>query len=67
VAGWYGAQEMLMGRIMSVDDVTEIIENITAEDVKRVAGELFLTDKLNLAVVGPIQNESALADLLTIK
>jgi predicted Zn-dependent peptidase len=67
VAGWYGAQEMLMGQIMSVDDVTQIIENITAEDVKRVAGDLFVTDKLNLAVVGPFQNESALADQLSIK
>ncbi len=66
VAGWYGAQEMLMGRIMSVDDVTEIIENITADDIQRVAGDLFVTGKLNLAAVGPIQNESALADLLTI-
>ncbi len=66
VAGWYGAQEMLMGRIMSVDDVTKIIENITAEDIRRVAGDLFITDKLNLAVVGPFKNESALAGLLTI-
>ncbi|MHB8084609.1 MAG: M16 family metallopeptidase [Dehalococcoidia bacterium] len=67
VAGWYGAQEMLMGRIMTVDDVTQIIENVTLDDIKRVAGDMFVTNKLNLAVVGPIQNESALADILTIK
>ncbi|MGD0355012.1 MAG: pitrilysin family protein [Dehalococcoidia bacterium] len=67
VAGWFGAQEMLMGRIMTVDEVTEIIENITAKDVQRVAGDLFVTGKLNLAAVGPIKNESTLADLMTIK
>ncbi|MGA9049157.1 MAG: pitrilysin family protein [Dehalococcoidia bacterium] len=66
VAGWYGAQEMLMGRIMTVDDVTQIIENVRVDDIRRVAGDMFITNKLNLAAVGPIRNESALADILCV-
>ncbi|MCX8126990.1 MAG: insulinase family protein, partial [Dehalococcoidia bacterium] len=51
VAGWMGAQELLTGRIMTVDEVITEIENVTTDDIKRVANSLFTTDKLNLAVV----------------
>ena len=45
VAGWYGAQEILTGKIMTVDDVTQAIEKITLEDIKRVANDLFVTGR----------------------
>jgi predicted Zn-dependent peptidase len=66
VAGWYGAQEVLTGKIMSIDDVTRAIENITAEDIKRVAVDLFKTEKLNLAIVGPVKDDGSIAKLMTI-
>ncbi len=66
VAGWYGAQEMLTGKILGIDDVTAIIEQITAEDIKRVAQKLFATNKLNLAMVGPVQGEEEFLRLLAI-
>ena len=34
VAGWYGAQEILTGKIMTVDDVTQAIEELTLADIK---------------------------------
>ena len=66
VAGWYGAQEVLTGKIMSIDDVTQIIENVTLEDIKRVAGDLFTTEKLNLAIVGPIKDNGSVANLMKL-
>jgi predicted Zn-dependent peptidase len=57
VAGWMGGQELLTGHIRTVDEVISIIDAIAAQDLKRVAGELFLTEKLNLAIVGPIAGE----------
>jgi len=66
VAGWYGAQEMLTGKIMTIDDVTRIIEGITLDGIKRVAGNLFLTEKLNLAIVGPVKDEDRIASLVTL-
>jgi len=66
VAGWYGAQEVLTGKIMSIDEVTQIIENISLEDIKRVAGNLFITEKLNLAIVGPIKDDGSIANLITL-
>ncbi|MFA5079198.1 MAG: insulinase family protein, partial [Dehalococcoidia bacterium] len=64
VAGWYGAQEMLTGKIMTIDDVTRIIDGITLDDIKRVAGSIFLTEKLNLAIVGPVKDEDKIASLV---
>lgn len=66
VAGWLGAQELLTGRIMSVDEVIAGIEAVTTADIKRVANRLLVTDKLNLAVVGPPTSRSTISRLLKI-
>ncbi len=66
VAGWSGVQELLLGQVLSVDEVLSLIEAITIEDLKRIARELFVTEKLNLAIVGPISKEEPLAELLKL-
>lgn len=58
IAGWYGRQEILGDEILTVDDVTAAIDAVTAQDVQRVAKDLFRTEWMNLAVVGPFKNES---------
>ncbi len=65
-AGWAGGQELLTGRIRTVDEVVSIIDAITLEDLERVARELFLTERLNLAIVGPIAGEDRLRSLLQL-
>lgn len=64
VASWLGGQELLNGRILTVEDVISIIEAVTTDDLQRVARELLVDYKLNLAVVGPVDNEGRLEDLL---
>lgn len=66
VAGWMGGQELLIGRIRSVDEVVSIVDAITADDLQRVAQELFLTSKLSLALVGPVRSERRLERLLKL-
>jgi len=66
VAGWIGGQEMLTGGIRTVEEVVSIIDAIAPEDLKRVASELILTEKLNLAIVGPVTGEDRLHNLLKI-
>ncbi len=66
VASWIGAQELLVGRIRSVDDVTAIIDSIAAEDLQRVAAELLTTEKLNLALVGPFESGERFQALLKL-
>ncbi len=63
VAGWLGAQELLMGKIMSVDEVLSIVDAVTAEDMARIARQLFVDKNLNLAVVGPAPTEAKLKKL----
>ncbi len=53
VSAWMGAQELLFGRILGVDDVVERVNGVRVDDVRRVARELLRTEHLRLGVVGP--------------
>ncbi len=64
VAGWAGGQEVLTGRILSVEQVVSIIDAITAEEIQQLAQELLTSDQLRLAVVGPVKNDEPLQELL---
>jgi len=66
VAGWMGGQEILTGRILSIDQVESIIDAITAEELKQLAQELIVSDRLRLAVVGPVSAEESLEGLLKL-
>jgi predicted Zn-dependent peptidase len=66
VAGWLGGQEMLTGRVLTLEEVIAIIDSITAEQVQDMARELISTSKSRLAVVGPIKDLQPLKQLLQI-
>jgi len=66
VASWLGRQEILEDRVLTVDEVLAAIDAVTAEDIQRVAGERFREEGLNLAVVGPFQEEERLRSLLRL-
>lgn len=66
VVGWIGAQELLLGKILTVDEVVEIIEAVTSEDLQRVARNLFVTERLSLAMVGPLKDRDRFAELLKL-
>jgi len=66
VAGWMGGQELLMGHILTVDEAISILDAVTASDLQRVARELFLSNKLCLALVGPSRKERRLERLLKL-
>lgn len=66
VSGWTGAQELLRGRIMSAEEVVSLIDAVSGEDIQRVACDLFVKEKLNLAIVGPYRSEDRFANLLDL-
>ena len=66
VAGWMGGQEILTGQILSTDQVVSFIDAITAEDLKGLAQELLVGDRLRLAVVGPVGDDASLEELLKL-
>jgi predicted Zn-dependent peptidase len=57
VAHWGGWQELMLGRIESMDEALERIEQVTAEQVRDLASQLFVRDKMRLAIVGPTQKD----------
>jgi predicted Zn-dependent peptidase len=66
VAAWLGAQELLTNRILTTDEVISLVEAVTIEGLKRVAQQLLTSEKLNLAIVGPVKEEKPLARLLKL-
>lgn len=64
VASWLGGQELLEGKILTVEEVLEIIDAVTAKEVQRVAQGLLVGERLNLAVVGPFPEEDRFRELL---
>ena len=66
VAGWFGAQEIITGQVLMVDDVVKSVDAVTLEDTRRVAQTLLRTENLNLAVVGPTRARKGLQSLLKL-
>ena len=66
VAGWMGGQEILTEDILSPDQVISIIDAITADELSELARELFVSNHLRLAVVGPVTQNKLLEKLLKL-
>ncbi len=66
VAAWLGVQELLLNHILTTDEVISLVEAVTTEDLKRVARQLLTSEKLNLAIVGPVKAEEHVAKLLKL-
>jgi predicted Zn-dependent peptidase len=66
VAGWLGGQEMLLNRILSVEEIITIIDSISADQLKAIAREIISPNKAKLAIVGPVPDSRALNKLLKI-
>lgn len=66
VAGWIGGQELLTNQIFTLDEVTEKVDAVTTGDIRNVARKLFLTSKINFALVGPVRSTGKLEKLLKL-
>ena len=66
VSDFYLEQEVLGGELKTPQQLASAIRKVTAEDVQKVATQLFKTDKLNLAVVGKVKSEASVRKKLKI-
>jgi len=55
-----------LGRVRTLEEITAGIDTVTARDIGRVARELFVTNKLNLAIIGPHVHKDSLLQLLRV-
>ncbi len=66
VSGWMGNQELLLGQVFDMDETVKWVTRVTPDDVRRVASSLLVTEKLNMAVVGPCRGHRRLEQLLKL-
>ncbi len=64
VASWWGRQVINDMPVLSLDQVLASIDVVTPADVQRLAEELWQPQRLTLAYVGPLADESALTSWL---
>lgn len=62
----YAHQLLSKDDIVDYDTLIDSLMGVTAQQVQQIAQDLFVTSKLNLAVVGPVKNSQALLKLLKI-
>jgi len=64
VNSFFGEQELLLGKVMTPEEVNEGVDKVTRDDVIRVAREIFVKDRLNLSIIGPYNSEDKFRKLL---
>ena len=66
VASWMGQSEMLLGEIAHVDDVIKQVNAVTTDDVLRLANDVLVSERLNIAVVGPCRGHRRIERMLRL-
>ncbi|MFA6322728.1 MAG: pitrilysin family protein [Candidatus Buchananbacteria bacterium] len=64
VADWFGKQELLLDKILRPEEKIKKIFAVKKSDVQAVAKELFKTNNLNLAMIGPFSEANEFISLL---
>jgi predicted Zn-dependent peptidase len=57
-----GSSELILGEVMSLDELVGRVEAVTPNDISRVVDRLFAGGSRTLAVVGPV-DETAFTTL----
>jgi len=65
LAEWYGTQELLQSKSLTISEMFGQIDSVTSQNIQRVAGELFVDKNLNLVLVGPVTKNKRIAEKLT--
>jgi len=73
-AQWYARQAVTLKQqssprrdLLTPEEFLKTIDNVTAEDIRKLASQIFTTNNLNLAIIGPYENIDNLTTLLEIK
>ncbi len=64
VASFVGHQEIDTGKILTIQEKFAKLEAVTADDLLRVARDIFVNEKLNLALIGPFKDKGRFERIL---
>lgn len=54
---FYGLQELLEKNILTPEEKFKRIDEVSVDDIKNIAEDIFVPEKLNLAVIGPAEED----------
>jgi predicted Zn-dependent peptidase len=57
VASYYARQELLASQVLSLEDLVDRYDEVQTTGILDLAQELFQTERLNLAIVGPLTED----------
>lgn len=63
---FYAGQELLENKILTPRQLFNKIDRITPKDIQRVAQDIFVPEKLNLAMIGPFEDKQRFRTILKI-
>ncbi len=66
LASMSGMQELMYNKIVSPEKMMKEIDKVTIEDILRVSKDIFVSDRLNMAIIGPYKNEKKFEKILKI-
>ena len=58
-ASFYGMQELLEKNILTPEEKFKKIDEVTMTILKKIAEDIFVPEKLNLAVIGPFEEKDS--------
>ena len=65
VGSFFGIKELLLGKVETPEDFFSGIDKVTINDVLRVAKECFVSERLNLAIIGPYKDQKRFEKLVS--
>ena len=66
IASFFGNQELFRNKIVLPDEVMDRIEKVSEEDVLNAAKEIFKSQNMNAALIGPHREDMEIAPLLAL-
>ena len=66
IAEYFGFQEILRHELSTPEELVVRMSKVTSADILRVARQIFVTEKLNLALIGPWKDEKRFLKILKI-
>jgi predicted Zn-dependent peptidase len=66
MANWIGSQEILKEKILTLKQIFAKIDRVKVKDIQKTAKEIFVPEKLNLALIGPFRDKKKFERLLNI-
>jgi predicted Zn-dependent peptidase len=66
LASFFTGQEILERKIKTPNEIFKEIDKVSANDILKVAKDIFSPERLNLAIIGPFKDKEKFEKLLKL-